>query len=135
MIEARITCTCANIIIGDLGLRLTKGAVVYVGEKEAHKSKDLLVAARAGGVMVAFVTRATVVRQPTAVVGRPKRELPNFAARVSPLAVMSIVTPITTPDFVPISQVIPPDDDIVEMMNSVLGDEVKPPRKKKPQNG
>jgi hypothetical protein len=74
MNEARITCACSNVIIADLGLRMTKGSVVYVSEAEARKSKDLMLVARAGGVIVNFVKRAQEIRQPTAVVGRPKRE-------------------------------------------------------------
>jgi len=86
MQEARITCNCANIVIADLGLRMTKGAVAFVDEGVARKSKDLLHAARVGGVDVHFVTRAQVIRQSKEVaIGRPRRELPNLVARVSPL--------------------------------------------------
>lgn len=73
MIEARITCTCANVTIADLGLRLTKGAVIYVDEKSARKSKDLMLVARAGGVAVHFIQRVHEIREPTAVVGRPRK--------------------------------------------------------------
>lgn len=107
MTEARITCTCAHIIIADLGLRMTKGAVVYVGEPKARKSKDLLLAARAGGVTVHFVTRAQAIRQPVDVpVGRPKRELPNLVARVSPIPPVTFVTPVNPPAFVQVDVVI-----------------------------
>lgn len=110
--EARITCTCANIIIADLGLRMTKGSVVYVAEIAARKSKDLMLAARAHGVDVQFVTRAQVVRQPLPVaVGRPKRDLPNLVARLSP-----IPAPIAAPE--PLNVVVPHD---VSSLEDILG--------------
>ena len=41
MTEARITCTCQNLILADLGLRLTNGQIVYVTEMEANTSRGL----------------------------------------------------------------------------------------------
>lgn len=156
MTEARITCTCANIIIADLGLRMTKGSIVHVSESEARKSQDLLRAARVNGVTVHFVTRAQEVRHPVDVpVGRPKRELPNLVARVSPIPPVTVVTPVTPPAFVQVDVIItdpvttydPPGvvestevplefvdiDDVIGVTDSIFDDKpaAHKPRKKK----
>lgn len=74
VIEARITCVCPQIIVGDLGLKLTKGMVVYVGQAEARASGDLLRAARANGVTVQYVKRVDEIRPANgAAIARPRR--------------------------------------------------------------
>lgn len=79
MIEAKITCSCTSISIPDLGLKLSNGMTAYVGEIDARKSNDLMAAARAGAVSVNFIKRATEVKQPVVVVGKPKRSLSTGA--------------------------------------------------------
>ncbi len=116
MTEARITCTCPHIIIADLGLHMTQGSVVYVDEAAARKSKDLLRVARVGGVDVRFVTRAQVVRQPVAAaVGRPRRELPNLVARVSPIPPIEQVIVHVHPDMDSLAEVMKVADDIFDL--------------------
>lgn len=93
MLEARITCTCARIIIDDLGLRLTKGNTVYVTETQAKKSKDLMLAARSGAVDVQYIKRVSEIRQPVtkAVVGKPRREpLPVYQPRIPTIHVVHV---------------------------------------------
>lgn len=78
MIEARITCVCPSVAVDDLKLRMLNGDIVYVDESEARRSIDLMTLARAGAITVRFVKRVGERRQPTAVVGKPKRTPPNF---------------------------------------------------------
>lgn len=153
--EARITCTCANIIIADLGLRMSSGSIVYLSDTLARKSQDLMRAARAGGVTVHFVTRTQQIRQPVAVVGRPKRESHNLVARVSPVQqITTVFTPVMPPDFAQVDAVVTQADvsydppGVVEVTSVPLGlvsiedvlevsddPPAHKPRKKKPTDG
>jgi hypothetical protein len=154
MTEARITCTCAHIIIADLGLRMAQGSVVYVDESKARRSKDLMLAARANGVNVHFVTRSQVVRQPVDVpVGRPKRDLPKLSARVSPIPPATVFTPalvqfdVITTD--PVTTYDPPGvveatetplefvsvEDVLGIADGIFDEKPHKTRKKKPTDG
>lgn len=57
VIEAEVTCECPAIQLGDLGLALTRGMVVYLEADRARRSADLLRAARARGVSIRYVQR------------------------------------------------------------------------------
>lgn len=71
MIEARITCLCPNIILADLGLKMTKGQIVYLEEGLAKGSADMVRAARASGIHVQYVQRAREVKKPS--IANPRR--------------------------------------------------------------
>ena len=85
---------------------------------------------RVGGVTVNFVTRAAEIRQPTAVVGRPKREMPNFVARVSPIQI-NHDPPTTTLAPTGLTNM----HDIVEVSNSIFDGIPLPKTKKKRVEG
>ena len=64
MTEARILCRTRTLRIGDLGLTMLRGEVVYLPLEQASKSKDLKVARQAQAVEVTNVQRARETRAP-----------------------------------------------------------------------
>lgn len=57
MTEARITCTCTQISLPDIGLDLIRGQVEFVPEELAKASKDLARARHVKAVSVVYVQR------------------------------------------------------------------------------
>lgn len=60
MIEARVFCKVNKYILGDLGITLEKGEVIFLSQEEATQSKDLQRAKKYKAVEVTFVERYKV---------------------------------------------------------------------------
>jgi hypothetical protein len=57
MIEAEVTCQCAQIALPDLRLSMVSGQIVYLDEADARASVDLQRAWRAKAVIVKYIKR------------------------------------------------------------------------------
>lgn len=81
MIEAEVTCICTSIRLDDLGLDLTRGQVIHLGQGAAEASRALEQARRAGGVRIRYVERCQERRDGPAV---PPTPTPVFPAAFVP---------------------------------------------------
>lgn len=79
MDELEITCLCPRVQIQDLGLKLTRGQVLYLEAAKAELSTDLTMVWRAGGVAKRPVRRFIERRQP--VVGPEVNRTPSKKAQ------------------------------------------------------
>lgn len=57
MIEAKITCLCSHIVLGEFDANLYQGDHIWVPKKEAESSKDLEQHRRTGAVRVEYLRR------------------------------------------------------------------------------
>lgn len=100
MIEAQIHCKTRDVRISDLGLILTRGAVLVVPLGRANKSADLHLAQKAGAVEVRYVERCREQRD--AEIPQPKRKIlapppPPVAIPVAGPVPSSVVPNIIVP--------------------------------------
>lgn len=84
MIEARVTCTCTQIILPDLGVDLIQGQVIFIPEAQAKASEDLTRARHARAVSVHFVQRFTEQRSESPAAPAPVPPPPHPSTRPVP---------------------------------------------------